>query len=270
MYSSTKYVNANEADTTFVQGLTDNKFDPELGARVQEHLKKLGLETWDATRYDPEMAHSCLMEGIQSAFAALGLDPDDPSTKDTPRRYACMVVGELTKCLNYDFFPKCTVQPNGEQRPPRGRQVMSGLDGELIDTTSINDMYPTTVGSYDQMVRVKDIQIMSLCEHHLQTIDGVCHIAYIPKTKVLGLSKLARVADFFARRPQIQERMTEQIFHALSYILETDDVAVVVDATHYCMRARGAMQGHTTTQTDHMGGRFLTQEALRQEFLHGL
>lgn len=269
MSSSTKYVNANEADTTFVEGLTDNKFDPELGARVQEHLKNLGLETWDASRYDPETAHSCLMEGIESAFAALGLNPDDPSTKDTPRRYACMVVGELTKCLNYDFFPKCTVQPNGEVRSYPPVEYARGMDKELIEITKLGN-HTYRLGSYDQMVRVKDIQIMSLCEHHLQTIDGVCHIAYIPKTKVLGLSKLARVADFFARRPQIQERMTEQIFHALSYILETDDVAVVVDATHYCMRARGAMQGHTTTQTDHMGGRFLTQEALRQEFLHGL
>lgn len=247
-------------NTDYVKSLIEDKCDPTLGSSVYSHLIVKGLDT-HMEEYAPEEAVRVLKAGIRDAFRYLGLDPEDPSTKDTPRRFACMMVGELTKGLNYDFFPKCTTTPNGVDRErhdiPKG-----GLD-------SLRD-YDTQVGAYNQMVLVKDIQTLSLCEHHLQTIDGVTHIAYIPKTKVLGLSKFARVTDFFARRPQIQERMTEQIFEALCFILETDDVAVVQDATHFCMRARGALQANARTQTNKMGGKFMTQAALREEFLDAI
>jgi GTP cyclohydrolase I len=116
------------------------------------------------------------------------------------------------------------------------------------------------------MVLVQDIQIMSLCEHHLMPIDGVAHIAYIPNRKLLGLSKFARVAEFFARRPQVQERLTAQIYEALAYILGTQDIAVCIKATHMCMKARGAQQQNSKTVTDRCGGRFLTNPPLRKEF----
>lgn len=227
--------------SNFVNSLTDDKCDPKMGELVYSHLIAKNLD-WRRT-YAPEAAYEAFELGVKTAFRALGYDPNDPSTKDTPKRFACMAVGELTKGLDYAHFPKCTTTPNGGQAQH---------------------------GGYNQMVLVRDIQIMSLCEHHLQTIDGVCHIAYIPSEKVLGLSKFARVADFFARRPQIQERLTEQIFEALVYILGTQDVAVVIDAEHYCMKARGAMQSSARTQTDKMGGRFMDKAPLREELFNAI
>jgi len=224
--------------TRFVEDLNVIKTDLNLGLKIAEHLQNLGLENpmLDKAPISSRAAHEALEEGFTDAFVHMGIDIFDPSMKDTPRRYADMFIGELTKGLNYDFFPKCTATP-------------------AID---------------DQMVIVKDCRVTSLCEHHLQTIDGVAHIAYIPGSKLLGLSKFARLVEFFARRPQVQERLTAQIYHALTFILETDDVAVVIDATHYCMKARGAMQGAATTQTNKMGGRFLSQPAAREEFFNGI
>lgn len=232
--------------TKFVAGLIEDKCDPILGKQVRAYLMSLGLENMLLPdNYEPGMAFIALVEGISLAYKHLGLDVfNDPSITDTPERFAKMFVGELTKGLNYDFFPKCTATPNG-------------VGGTLM-------------GAVDEAVIVKKIRITSLCEHHLQTIDGYAHIAYIPKDKVLGLSKFARVAEFFAARPQIQERMTEQVFHALSFILGTEDIAVAIDATHFCMRARGVRQPESTTQTNKVGGRFLTNPSLRKEFLDAI
>lgn len=258
-----------EANTAFVASLVDDKCDPELGARVRKHLLGLGLEnTYEPApdtdlalppTYNPKLAFDALEKGIYGAYKNLNLDVDgDPSIRDTPRRFAKMFVGELTKGLNYDFFPKCTATPNGMALPSEVPASQRSVGGPAA---------MKRVGNYDQMVLVKDITTVSLCEHHLQTIDGMTHIAYIPNKQVLGLSKFARVTEFFAARPQIQERMTEQIQAALCYILETEDVAVVQDSVHFCMRARGAKQPCSRTVTDKMGGRFLTNEALRKEFL---
>lgn len=260
--------------TDYVRQLVEDKCDPFLGNKVVQHLISKGL-IHDSDQYNPEAAVAALTLGIGEALRHLGLNPNDPSTKETPKRYACMVVGELTKGLNFDFFPKCTVTPNGTYA--YGIAVKDHVSDIIRDdkgygrspAMELGDP-PKPIGAYNQMVLVRDIQTMSLCEHHLQTIDGVTHIAYIPHTKVLGLSKFARVADFFARRPQIQERMTEQIHAALCYILETEDVAVVQDATHFCMRARGAMQSAARTQTDKITGRFLEKPALRQEFFNAV
>lgn len=224
----------------YVLSLTNNKYDPQLGSKVHECLLELGLETpgTGVLESNPEKAFQHLAEGINQGMASLGLYMGDPSLIDTPRRFAAMFVGELTIGLNYNLFPKIKVTPNSM--------------------------------SYDEMVLVANIQTTSLCEHHLQTIDGVTHIAYIPDKKVMGLSKFARITEFFARRPQIQERMTEQIFASLGLILETHDIAVVQRATHYCMKARGALQHGSQTTTSKMGGRFLTNPALRQEFFHAI
>jgi GTP cyclohydrolase I len=120
---------------------------------------------------------------------------------------------------------------------------------------------------YDEMVLVRDINVQSNCEHHLVVIDGLCDIAYIPKDKVLGLSKLNRIVEFFAKRPQIQERLTEQIYYALNFILETEDIAVKMKATHYCVKSRGIQDTTSYTITSKIGGVFKTEPEARNEFL---
>ena len=120
---------------------------------------------------------------------------------------------------------------------------------------------------YDEMVLEKDIRIMSDCEHHLRTISGVAHVAYIPANKVLGLSKLNRIVEYFARRPQIQERLAEQIYHALVFILGTEDVAVVIDAEHFCVKQRGVEDINSHTITSKLGGDFKNDRDTRAEFM---
>jgi GTP cyclohydrolase I len=119
---------------------------------------------------------------------------------------------------------------------------------------------------YDEMVLEKGIRVMSVCEHHFVTINGRAHVAYIPNQKVLGLSKLNRVVEYFARRPQVQERLTEQVYAALSLILDTEDVAVVIEAEHFCVKMRGVEDPDSTTVTSKLGGKF-RDPALRSEFL---
>jgi GTP cyclohydrolase I len=122
----------------------------------------------------------------------------------------------------------------------------------------------------NEMVMLKDITTISLCEHHFQTIAGRTHIAYIPGETLLGVSKLARITNFFMRRPQVQERLTAQIFYALQFILGTEDVAVQQESAHYCIRARGVMDPNSMMVTSKMGGRFMTNPSLRQEYLHAI
>lgn len=219
----------------------NGKTDPMLGNNVRKHLESLGLETVVGIARKGT-AHEKLYNGIQGFMLNMGLDINDPSIQDTPERVAKMFVRELCYGLDYDNFPKCTATPNGQ----------------------------ASLGSVDEMVLVDSIQTISLCEHHFQTIAGVTHIAYVPGAKLLGLSKFARVTNFFARRPQVQERMTEQIYAALAYILETPDVAVQQVAVHHCMRSRGAMDPCSTTTTSKMGGKFMSVPALRQEFLNAI
>lgn len=235
---------SRDQDTDYVAALLEDKADRELGGEVEAYLRGRKLlpalpgpaQLAAGVRYSPAQAVHNLTVGIKGGLRSLGLDVEnDPSLKDTPRRYAKMLVGELTKGLNFDFFPKCTTFPND--------------------------------GQYNQMVFLGGIQTLSLCEHHLQTIDGFTYIGYLPNERMIGLSKLARVTDFFARRPQVQERMTEQIFAALQFILKTEDVAVVQRCVHYCMKARGSLQHSTSMDTNRMGGRFMTNPSLRQEFL---
>ena len=226
----------NNHGTDYVKELGGSKTDRILGQMIHEQLSAIGLENPILECYEPEVAHAHIYAGIHNGLKALGFDMADPSMTNTPFRYADMFVGELTKGLNYDFFPKCTATPAFD----------------------------------DQMVLVRNCKVMSLCEHHLQTIDGYAHIAYIPNGKLLGLSKFARVVEFFSRRPQVQERLTAQIYHALKYILGTEDVAVVINATHYCMKARGASQDNATTQTDKMGGVFFSNPSARGEMFDAI
>jgi len=158
--------------------------------------------------------------------------------QDTPRRIAKMYVDEIFSGLNYSNFPKLTVIQNKMQ--------------------------------VDEMIEVKNIDLSSTCEHHFVNIDGVATVAYIPQEKVIGLSKINRVVRFFAQRPQVQERLTEQVLVALQTLLETDDVAVHIEATHYCVKARGVMDTNSTTSTTSLGGAFKRNPSTRKEFLLGI
>lgn len=176
---------------------------------------------------------------IQKHFAeilkVLGLDLEDDSLRETPRRIAKMYVNEIFGGMNPKNFPPITVIENKMQ--------------------------------YDQMVCVQDIEVMSVCEHHFQPIDGFATVAYIPKNKVIGLSKLNRIVEYFARRPQVQERLTKQIADCLQYILDTEDVAVHINARHYCVISRGIQDTHSTTTTSDLRGSFKSLPGTRTEFL---
>ena len=119
----------------------------------------------------------------------------------------------------------------------------------------------------EEMVRVDDISVVSTCEHHFVTIDGESRVAYIPKDRIIGLSKINRIVRFFSQRPQVQERLTQQVLVALQTLLETDDVAVTIDAMHYCVKSRGVMDVNSRTQTTALGGQFKEDPRTRAEFL---
>jgi GTP cyclohydrolase IA len=212
------------------------KTDAHLGAKVHEHLKSVGLETpmqnaHNTLELKKEIIESCIRRIMEDG---LDLDLSDDSLVDTPKRVAKMYLNELYVGLDYSNFPKCTVIEN---------KMDAG------------------------MVVEKQIKVMSTCEHHLITIDGVATVAYIPDKKVLGLSKLNRIVDFFSRRPQVQERLTNQIWHTLSFILGTDDVAVYIDAVHFCVRSRGVEDANSSTVTSKLGGAFMNHDSTRAEFM---
>jgi GTP cyclohydrolase I len=213
------------------------KTDPDLGHRVHEHLVKCGVETpTNPNSLDRKEKIDIIEQHFTAIMNTLGLDLGDDSLVDTPKRVAKMYVNEIFWGLDYDAFPKCTT-----------------VDNKM---------------KYDEMVVERNVNVQSNCEHHFVVIDGVATVAYIPKQKVLGLSKINRVVEYFAKRPQIQERLTEQVYHALQYILETDDIAVVVDAQHYCVKSRGVEDVGSSTVTSKLGGVFKSDPSVRLEFMN--
>lgn len=162
----------------------------------------------------------------------------DDSTKDTPRRVAKMFINELFYGMNKENYPKVTTQANSF--------------------------------SYDQMLVETNIKVHSTCEHHFVPILGECHIGYIPKDKIIGLSKFNRIVDYWARRPQVQERLTEQISRDLIRVLDTEDIAVVIDASHLCVKVRGIKDEYTKTRTSSIHGVFRENLAVRQEFFDSI
>ena len=210
--------------------------DAALGRSVQEYLVKMGVATPITGLNKPNAEKMAVVSNaIKDIMLVLGLDLNDDSLGETPNRVAKMYVKEIFEGLDIEAFPKCT--------------------------TVQNKM------GYDEMVVERNISVSSVCEHHLVTIDGVAHIGYIPKEKVLGLSKLNRIVRYFSKRPQIQERLTEQIYHALVFILETDSVAVTIDAQHFCVKSRGIEDVNSRTTTSKLGGAFKSHSGARSEFM---
>lgn len=201
------------------------KTDYQLGNKIHKFLIKKGVEI---PMTDELKNKDIKKKNISKLFAnimkELNLDLKDDSLKGTPDRVSKMFVDEIFYGLDYNLFPKCTV-----------------IDNKM---------------KYDEMVTVDKISLSSSCEHHFVVIDGFATVSYIPKNKVIGLSKINRIVDFFSKRPQIQERLTEQIFWTLSYILETENIAVKIKAVHYCVKARGIKDVTSKTITSKYGGKF--------------
>ena len=150
------------------------------------------------------------------------------------------------------------------QRAAKALQFLTqGYDQNVEDV--VNDAIFNE--EYDEMVIVKDIECYSLCEHHLLPFFGKCHVGYIPRKKIIGLSKIPRIVDMFARRLQVQERLTKQIAEALQDVLNPAGVAVVIEAQHLCMMVRGVQKQHSQTMTNVMLGEFRDKISTRAEFM---
>lgn len=141
------------------------------------------------------------------------------------------------------------------------------LEGYTIDPVALVNDALFDVG-YDEMVVVKDIEFFSMCEHHMLPFFGRAHVAYVPRDRVIGLSKIPRIVDMYARRLQVQERMTRQIADVINEILQPQGVAVVVEASHLCSMMRGVQKEHARMVTSAMFGCFRKNEKTRNEFLH--
>ena len=182
---------------------------------------------------EEKIAH--ITEKFTDIMQTLGLDLNDDSLRETPRRVAKMYVNEVFGGLDPKKFPKMTV-----------------IENKM---------------NYDQMIVVQNIGCLSFCEHHFLPIDGFATVAYIPNKKVIGLSKINRIVQYFSRRPQVQERLTKQIADCLQYILGTEHVAVHINAKHYCVMMRGIEDTSSTTSTSDLRGHFKTRMETREEFL---
>jgi GTP cyclohydrolase I len=143
-------------------------------------------------------------------------------------------------------------------------EIFSGLDYSNFPRISLIENKMCA----DEMIKIKNIDLTSTCEHHFVTIDGTAKVAYIPNKKIIGLSKINRVVRFFAQRPQVQERLTRQILIALQTLLETKNVAVNLEATHYCVKSRGVQDSNSQTSTTALGGCFKENIHTRAEFLN--
>ena len=207
----------------------------EEAIKVHAALVDRGLETPLKGNLLPAQERKSQIEShMREVMRLLDLDLSDDSLIETPRRIAKMYVDEVFSGLDYANFPKIT----------------------LIE----NKMH------FDELVTVRDITMTSTCEHHFVTIDGKATVAYIPKETVIGLSKINRIVRFFAQRPQVQERLTQQILVALQTLLGTPNVAVSIDAIHYCVKSRGVCDATSSTSTTALGG-FKSNPSTREEFL---
>ena len=222
--------------TTTVRLAKHPELSPE-GALVRDTLVAQGLETpMIENGLNSEQKYERIKGLMAEVMNTLGLDLSDDSLAETPHRISKMYVREIFSGLDYTKFPKLS----------------------LID----NKM------GANEMVKIRNIDLTSTCEHHFVTIDGTARVAYIPADKIIGLSKINRIVRFFSQRPQVQERLTRQILVALQTLLGTDNVAVSIDATHYCVKSRGVMDSNSQTSTTALGGCFIDNIHTRAEFLN--
>lgn len=219
------------------EALSDaSELSPEA-LKVRSALVHHGLETpMIETGLDKKQKYKRIRELMHEVIEILGLDLADDSLSETPHRIAKMYVEEIFAGLDYTEFPKLSLIEN-------------------------------KMGA-NEMVKIRDIDLTSTCEHHFVTIDGTAKVAYIPEQKIIGLSKINRIVQFFGQRPQVQERLTRQVLIALQTLLETENVAVSIDATHYCVKARGIRDSNSQTSTTALGGCFKENIHTRAEFLN--
>ena len=207
----------------------------EEAVLVRDALIARGMETpMIPNQQSEEQKYLRIKSLMTEMMSTLGLDLSDDSLMETPHRIAKMYVHEIFSGLNYKEFPRVSMVRNKMR--------------------------------VDEMVKVSDIKLTSTCEHHFVVIDGAARVAYIPNEHVIGLSKINRIVKFFASRPQIQERLTQQVLIALQTLLKTENVAVSIKAKHYCVIARGVEDAQSSTETNALGGVFKTVDATRSEF----
>ena len=214
------------------QGLKNNGHDligdNHIGTSVDTPMKKDAFDLSDSQKM------AIIEDKFRDIMDTLGLDLNDDSLSGTPQRVAKMFVQEIFNGLNPENKPKISVFDNKFK--------------------------------YGEMLVEKNINLNSTCEHHFLPIVGKAHVAYVSSGQVIGLSKINRIVDYFARRPQVQERLTVQIANELKKILNTEDVAVLIDAKHMCVSSRGIEDESSSTVTAEYGGVFKEKER-REEFL---
>lgn len=215
--------------------MSDNELIDEMG---DDHVLSAGDTPLRKDAF--EMSDDDKIKSIEADFKnimiTLGLDLTDDSLRGTPKRVAKMFVREIFKGIKPDNLPK-----------------MSTFENKY---------------KYNQMLVEKDITVYSTCEHHFLPIVGKAHIGYISNGRVLGLSKMNRIVEYYAKRPQVQERLTMQIVKAMQHSLGTMDVACVIEAKHLCVNSRGIQDIDSSTVTAELGGIFGTDPNTRREFLH--
>lgn len=215
--------------------MSDNQIYDEMG---DDHILSAGDTPLrkDAFEMSDEDKIASIESDFKNIMTTLGLDLTDDSLKGTPRRVAKMFVREIFKGIKPENMPK-----------------MSTFENKY---------------KYNQMLVEKDITVYSTCEHHFLPIVGKAHIGYISNGRVLGLSKMNRIVEYYAKRPQVQERLTMQIVKAMQHSLGTMDVACVIEAKHLCVNSRGIQDIDSSTVTAELGGMFGTDPNTRREFLH--
>jgi len=216
----------------------------KIDSRLKEHFEEMGDSHVSSAEDTPlrddafvlsdEEKVKRIKENVTEILLTLGLDLDDDSLKGTPNRVAKMFVNEIFGGLHPEKKPRSSTFENKYK--------------------------------YNEMLVEKNITLYSTCEHHLLPIVGKAHIAYISNGTVVGLSKMNRIVDYFAKRPQVQERLNIQIVREMQKVLGTKDVACVIDAKHLCVNSRGIRDIDSSTVTAEYGGKF-KEESVRREFL---
>ena len=209
--------------------LHDEMGDDHISANLETPLRA------DAFELSAEEKVEKIEADFRNIMETLGLDLTDDSLKGTPKRVAKMFVKEIFGGLL-----------------PERKPGMSTFENKY---------------NYNEMLVEKDIVVYSTCEHHFLPIVGRAHVGYISKGKVIGLSKMNRIVEYYAKRPQVQERLTMQIVKAMQEALGTDDVACIIDAKHLCVNSRGIKDIESRTVTAEYGGAFKDNEQLRKEFI---